>query len=424
MRTDHWLGRGVIYEVFPRSFSSEGTLAGVTAGLDDIARLGATVVWLMPIHPIGALNRKGTLGSPYAVRDYRAIHPDLGDENDLKSLVERAHSLGLRVIIDWVANHTAWDCTLLNQPTWYKPDERGEVACAGHGWTDVAGLDHDHPELCSYLIESMRYWVERFDIDGFRCDVAGLVPVSFWERAREALEAVKPDIGLLAEAYQSALMSKAFDLTYDMPWYRRLKKIIRGGAAAEVLWSEHRRFEREFPTRAQRMRCIDNHDQKRAVDIFGEKGSLAAAALLFTSEGAPLIYSGQEIGDNAPSRAPALFERYPIDWEHPKHGFLETYRELIALRRELPELRAGSTHELDSGTAPAVAFLRELEERRVLVGVNLSDQTIRLRVRHPALAGGHERLAGRAQEDQYRHGGASGGEVRLGPWGWVVVKIF
>jgi cyclomaltodextrinase len=187
-----WLRQSVVYEIFPRQFSASGDFNGVTARLDELQDLGVDVLWLMPIHPNGEKLKKGTYGSPYAVRDYFAIHPDYGTTNDFKRLITEAHRRGLKVIIDVVANHTAWDSVMMATPEFYKRDATGKITPPVPEWTDVAGLDYANPKLRAYMIRMLKYWVQEFGVDGFRCDVAGMVPTDFWEQARRELEAVKP----------------------------------------------------------------------------------------------------------------------------------------------------------------------------------------------------------------------------------------
>ncbi len=420
MKPRHWLTEGIIYEVFVREYSDAGTLAEVAARLDEIGDLGVTTVWLMPIHPVGELRKKGTLGSPYAVRDYGRINPDFGAEADLRDLVDRAHERGMRLIIDWVINHSAWDNPLTRtNPELYQRDEAGNIKVAGHGWTDTAQLDHSSPGLREHLIRQMLRWVRELDIDGFRCDVAGLVPVGFWEDAVQALTQVRPDLGMLAEAYNPELMERAFQLTYDGPWFRAVtRKLLRGGGS-ERMWDKHDMFTRRFPAHAEPMRYIDNHDQPRLVPSFGLDASLAAATLLLTSEGVPLVYNGQEIGSEVPSAAPALFERNPIDWTRPKPGFRQHYRELIHLRRSRPALERGDTAEIEVPHRQLVAFTRRHGDETIFVAISASPDPIRCELRDPRLRAAttllHERRSGRGT--RFSDGGC---EIELGAWGWVV----
>jgi glycosidase len=181
-----WVRDGVIYQIFPRNFSNEGNFKGITAQLDRLKDLGVTILWLMPIHPIGQEKKKGTIGSPYAVRDYYAVNPDYGTADDLKRLIREAHRRDMKVIIDIVANHTSWDSVMMKWPDFYVHDAAGKITYP-HDWTDVAKLNYDNPTLRKYMTDMLVHWVRDFDLDGFRCDVAADVPTDFWERARAEL---------------------------------------------------------------------------------------------------------------------------------------------------------------------------------------------------------------------------------------------
>src|SRR5678816_215589 len=182
-----WVRDGVVYEIFPRAFSAQGDFNGITARLDDLKDLGIDILWLMPIHPIGEEKKKGSIGSPYAVRDYYGINPDYGTADDLKRLVREAHARGFKVIIDIVANHTSWDSVLMKHPEFYKRDAKGNITYP-YDWYDIAALNYGNQELRRYMTDMLKHWIREFDLDGFRCDVAGEVPTDFWENARRELE--------------------------------------------------------------------------------------------------------------------------------------------------------------------------------------------------------------------------------------------
>ncbi|HEY0547331.1 MAG TPA: alpha-amylase family glycosyl hydrolase [Pyrinomonadaceae bacterium] len=372
-----WLRDGVIYQIFPRAFSAEGNFKGVTARLDDLKNLGVTILWLMPIHPIGQERKKGTVGSPYAVRDYYAINPDYGTKEDLRRLISEAHRRGLKVIIDIVANHTAWDSVLMKTPDFYTHDASGQIIPPVPDWADVADLNYDNPRLRDYMIEMLKYWLREFDLDGFRCDVAMMIPTDFWERARIELEKIKPDIVMLAEAHEPDLLVKAFDLDYSWPLHSALTDVIMGNAPATRLrevWEEERA---KFPRGAEHMRFSDNHDERRAIARFGERGALAASALMLTLDGVPMLYNGMEVGDTAESGAPALFERLPIFWgiAERRPEFPRFYTQLIALRKTSEALRSGSLEWLhNSDESRIITYLRRAGDEEILVAVNLSNR--------------------------------------------------
>ena len=224
-----WVRDGVIYEIYPRAFSQQGNFNAITARLDELKDLGVTILWLMPIHPIGQEKKKGTIGSPYAVRDYYAINPDYGTAADLKRLVREAHARGLKVIIDIVANHTSWDSVLMKHPEFYKRDDKGNITYP-YDWYDIAALNYSNQQLRRYMTDMLKYWIREFDLDGFRCDVAAELPTDFWENARRELEQVKPDIVMLAEAHKAELMVSAFDLDYSWPLHSALTQVLQGRA--------------------------------------------------------------------------------------------------------------------------------------------------------------------------------------------------
>lgn len=372
-----WLQSAVIYEINPRTFSAEGNFRAIEKRLPDLQRLGVTILWLMPIHPIGEKGRKGTIGSPYAVQDYYAINPAYGTQSDLKRLVSAAHQHGMKVIIDIVANHTAWDSVLMKHQDWYHHDARGKIVPPEKEWTDVAWLDYGKTELRRYMLDMLKYWLREFDLDGFRCDVAGMVPTDFWETARAELTKIKPDIVMIAEANKPELLVRAFDLDYAWPFHSTLTDVTENGAPASTLaenWSEQKQ---KFPRGALEMRFSDNHDEKRAIARFGERGALAVSALVFTMDGVPVLYNGMEVGDTTESGAPALFYDLPVFWQisERRPNFLSFYQGMIALRKAHPALQQGETQWLrNSGPDAVVTFLRRGGDEEYFIAINLSNR--------------------------------------------------
>jgi glycosidase len=375
-----WVRDGAAYEIFPRNFSAEGNFNGITARLDELKDLGVTILWLMPIHPIGQKMRKGALGSPYAVRDYYAINPDYGTEADLKRLVAEAHKRQLKVILDMVANHTAWDNVMMKNPEFYKRDAKGNVIPPVPQWTDVAGLNYDNPKLREYMIAMFKHWIDPagFDLDGFRCDVAEMVPTSFWVQARAELTKVKPDFMLLAEASKPELFLEAFDLDYSWPLLSALNNVLLKSAPASELkrsWEESRQ---KFPKGSLHLRISDDHDEPRAIARFGLQGALAASTLMFSLDGVPLLYNGMEAGDTAESGDPALFEKVPIFW-HPKDRppLRQIYKELLRLRKQYPAFRTDRVVWLsNSDEANLVTLMRLDDQDEFVVAINFSNRPI------------------------------------------------
>jgi glycosidase len=370
-----WVDSAVIYEIYPRDFSAEGTLNGVTAKLDQLHNLGVNVLWIMPVHPIGQVKRLGPLGSPYSPRDYYAIDPSLGTKQDFANLVTSAHERGMRVILDMVADHTSWDSVMMAHPEFYTHDKAGNIV-SPRGWTDVAGLNYSNPALRKYMIEVFVYWLKTFRLDGFRCDAAAMVPTSFWEELRPALQVVNPNLLMLAEASKPDLMTKAFDLDYAWPMLATFDQVLENGSPASSVQATWLQQTRLFPQGAQHMLISDDHDERRAIVRYGERGTLAASALVFTLPGVPMLYNGMEVGDATASGAPALFSKRTIDWSaaQQERTFPGFYHALIQLRENSQALRHGSLQWLhNSDQQHVVSFERRSGDDTELVTVNLSN---------------------------------------------------
>lgn len=374
----NWIKSAVVYEVNPRTFSKTGDFRGIESRLDSLKDLGVSVLWLMPIHPLGQVKKKGTIGSPYAVQDYYGINPAYGTKDDLKHLVSAAHQRELKVIVDIVANHTSWDSVLIKQhPEWFKHDEKGNIVPPVREWSDVAGLDYRDPQLRAYMTEMLAYWLKEFDLDGFRCDVAGEVPTEFWENVREELTKIKPDIILIAEANKPELLVKAFDLDYAWPFHSTLTDVLENGKSATAIadnWSQERA---RYPKGALEMRFSDNHDETRAIARFGERGALAASAIVFTMDGVPMLYNGMEAGDTTESGAPALFEDLPVFWQiaERRSEYPIFYKQIIALRGAHPALQQGETEWVrNSDMDRVLTYFRRGAGEEFLVAVNTSNK--------------------------------------------------
>jgi cyclomaltodextrinase / maltogenic alpha-amylase / neopullulanase len=373
-----WLRDGVIYEIFPRDFSPAGNFNGVTARLDDLKGLGVNILWIMPIHPIGTKGRKGEYGSPYSVSDYYAVNPDYGTLADFKRLVSEAHKRDLKVIMDVVINHTSWDSVLMRHPEFYKQDNNGKIIPPVPEWTDVAGLNYDSPALRTYMIGMLKYWLQTCDVDGFRCDVAYMVPTDFWEEARTELQKIKPDIMFLAEASKPELLVNAFDIDYSWSLLSTMNNVLTQGApAADVShnWEETRR---QFPRGALHMRISDDHDESRATARYGLRGSLAASALMFTLDGVPLLYNGMEVGDATESGDPALFVKQAIFWTpRDRPPMKSIYKDLIRLRRQHACFRNDHVNWLTvSDDNDLIAFTRSDDTEEFLVVINFSNRPV------------------------------------------------
>ena len=371
--TVDWARDGVIYELFPRVFSSTGDFKGITAKLDDLKKVGVTILWLMPVNPIGQKNKKGSIGSPYAVRDYYGINPAYGTKTDLKRLVTEAHARGMKVITDEVLNHTAWDNKLITEhPDFYKRDANGKILYP-EDWTDVAWLDYSNPKLRSYMIDMLTYWIKEFDLDGFRFDVAHKPPADFWNEARAVLDKVKPDVFWLAEADHPDLEVKAMDADYAWSMHSTMTDVWQGKKPAGAIRETWQKQHDTWPRGALHMMISDDHDERRAIARFGEPGALASEALMLTLDGIPLVYNGMEVGDTTESTAPALFEDLkifcPIAEKRPE--FPRFYRQMIALRKSSEALRRGNVEWIsNTNDTCIVSFLRHATTEDALVVIN------------------------------------------------------
>ena len=386
-----WSSHAVIYQVNTRQFSKEGNFEGVRKGLAHIKSLGADIVWLMPIHPIGEQNRKGELGSPYAVKDYLGINPEFGSEQDFRALVDEAHRLSLKVIIDWVPNHSAWDNPLASEhPEWYAKDYKGDFRPSPWwDWSDIIEFDFEQIGLRKYMINALCYWVEKFDIDGFRCDVAGYVPNDFWQQAVSTLNAIRP-VFMLAEWENRDLHEHAFNMTYAWSWNETLHELAHGRCSLDRLRKYYSWNERSWPQSAYRMTFVSNHD-KNAWDgtqheQFGEALD-ACIALSVIGEGMPLIHNGQEAGEN---KRLAFFERDPIEWQDHETGDL--YRELIALKKSKGVLGNGEfgarmTQVPNSKMDKVFSFVRHNEHEKVFVIINFSQEAVNVTFEEPLFEG-------------------------------------
>ena len=346
--TDKGLRGQVMYQIFVRNFSETGRFSDVLPALDRIKALGTDIIWFAPIHPIGEISRKGSLGSPYAIRDYRAVNPEYGSLDDFKNLVDAIHARGMRCIIDVVYNHTAPDSVLAREhPEWFYRRADGSFGNRVGDWTDVIDLDYSQSALWDYQIETLRQWAGI--VDGFRCDVAPMLPLEFWKRARQAVEAVRPGCLWLSESVEPGFILalremgipalsdseiyEAFDLSYEYDVYGDLVRYLTGeGTLAEYAAALNRQ-EYTYPDNYVKLRFLENHDQVRAAFRFpGERALRSATAFLFFQKGLTLLYAGQEYGLR---HLPSLFDRDPVCWDSPERTDLSPLiQRLSAIKRD------------------------------------------------------------------------------------------
>jgi glycosidase len=421
-----WARDGVVYEIWERAFSTTGDFNGITARLDELQKTGVDILWLMPVNPIGVKGKKGSIGSPYAIRDYYGVNPAYGTKDDLKRLVREAHSRGMKVIVDVVLNHTAWDNTLLTQhPDYYHHDAKGNITYP-EDWSDVAWLDYSKPEVRAYIVDVMKHWIREYDLDGLRCDVAHMIPTEFWEQARPELEKVKPSIFLLAEAEEPSQMVKAFDSDYAWELMHAINDSIARTKPATSIREAWLTERKRFPQGTLPLRISDDHDESRAVVRLGQQGALAAQAIVFTLDGIPLVYNGMEVGDSAESGSPALFENVPITWgiSQRRPEFPRFYQKMIALRKSSEALRRGELQWLEnSDDKRLVTFLRTSGREQFLVAINTTGEAVTATIGGVATGGWEDVTPDlKTNEVAAPAKATEPGSVKLGPWGMRLLR--
>ncbi|TDO01311.1 alpha-amylase family glycosyl hydrolase [Sunxiuqinia elliptica] len=376
-----WVKDAVLYEVNIRQYTPEGTFEAFAEHLPRLKDLGVDILWIMPIHPISEKNRKGTLGSYYAVKDYKGINPEFGTMADFKNLVSEAHDLGFKVIIDWVANHTGWDNQwIFDHPEWYTKDSTGAIIAPNPDWSDIADLNFDVQPMRRAMIDAMDFWLEEANIDGFRCDVAWGVPQDFWEEARASFDSIKPIYMLAEDEDHPGLLKYAFESNYTWKLHHTMNAVAKGEQTAQDLRNYFVEMDEEKYTPGSfPMQFITNHDENSWAGTVNQRMGDAAdafAAFSFTVPGIPLIYSGQEAGLD---KQLAFFEKDEIDWS--KLDKEEFYRRLIELKKTNEALWNG----LDGGDMKLLntnhndqvfAFTREKNSNKLLIIMNLSDRPV------------------------------------------------
>jgi len=375
--TPTWAGPATIYEVNVRQFSATHNFAGVTAQLDRLKSLGVDILWLMPIYPIGVPQRKGTLGSPYSVADYLGVNPEFGDAAQLHTLINSAHSKGMHVILDWVANHTAWDNPWASaHKDWYLLDGNNNFQPPiGTDWTDVIQLNYGNADMRAAMIDAMKFWVTNFNVDGFREDAAGMIPVDFWEQAKAGLATTGRSLFMLAEdSANSQFLYKAFSANYNWPGLTLLKNVAAGTASKSDVLSEMYNDVLGYPAGSFAMNMLTNHDENSwngTVQHFYGNKEKALAALTFAWPGMPLLYNGQETGLDKQLQ---FFESDPIVWNYqsPLQSF---YKHLVTIKKKNPALWAGAAGgklvTMPSGNEAVLAFARLKGASKVFIAINL-----------------------------------------------------
>lgn len=390
-----WLQSAVIYEANLRQGTPTRDLKGLQQRLPLLKDMGVDVIWLMPIHPISEYQRKGALGSYYAVKDYKAVNPEFGNMQDLKEFVRNAHSLGMKVILDEVCNHTGADnAWVVEHPEYYALNEKGEMF-GPYDWTDVYKLDYSKPETRAAMADALKFWVAEADIDGYRCDVAGEVPTDFWEEVRPQLQEIKPVL-MLAESSKPELLLKGFDVDYAWPMkdvfnaialtkgvnkYAEEHKENRPKMNAQDIVALIERQNKEFPQGSLHMNMITNHDlnswEGTEFERYGE-GVGAFAVLSYTLPGVPMMYTGQETGFN---HAFEFFEQDSVMPSQDRNEFTAFYETLNSLKHSNRALDASSAIEfIPTGSEDILAYERTSGDNSVVTIVNLSGEATPLKL--------------------------------------------
>jgi len=365
-----WAKHASIYEVNIRQYTPEGTFQAFAKHLPRLKEMGIDILWLMPVTPISMEKRQGTLGSYYACSSYTDINPEFGTKQDFKLLVEQVHALGMKLIIDWVANHTGADHHWAQtNPDWFILDEEGNFT-ERNGWKDVIDLNFENQQMRIAMIEAMQYWIREFDIDGFRCDMAHLVPLDFWMDARSQCDTLKKCFWL-AEC-EVVEYHNAFDATYAWWWMHESEKFMRGEHGLHEVREVLHAYS-QYPAGALKLFFTSNHDENSWNGTEYEKyGITAKAWAVFTCtwQGMPLVYSGQE---NPNLKRLAFFDKDQIDWKETP-ALHEFYQQLLQYRKQSDALLEGETFILPSEQNFIMAFFRKKETETVLVLLNLSDK--------------------------------------------------
>lgn len=367
----------IIYEVNPKLFEKDKSFNSISSRLDDIQELGVNVVWIMPIYEEGI---EKAFGSPYSVKDFKKINSSYGSFEDLKLLVSKAHSKNMKVILDWVANHSSWDNKWIENKDWYTQNSSGDIISPpGFNWSDVADLNYNNLEMRHAMIDAMKYWITEIGIDGYRCDYAEGVPSDFWREAIKELRNIKGDeLIMLAEGGKSSLFNDGFDLVYGWDFAFKLQELYNGKITLNGLFEANERELEGLPEGKQRMRYSTNHDMasdESPIQVYkNEKGAMSAFVIATTMGGTPMIYSSQEIGYASPL---SFFNFRSIDWNN-NQDYSAEYKKILRIYSQSEALRGGSLRTFH--TENAASYYRKSKNEGVLVMVNITDKNINVKV--------------------------------------------
>jgi len=368
------LNSATIYEVNIRQYTTEGTIQAFIPHLPRLKKMGVDIIWLMPMHPIGLRNRKGCLGSYYSISDFTDINPEFGTKHAFKNLINEIHALGMKVIMDWVANHASWDnIWTINNPDFFARNEAGEFL-SPYDWTDVIQINHENEQAHDALREAMCYWVKEFDIDGFRADLAHLTPVHFWVKARVLTESIKPNLIWLAES-DDVHYAEAFDIFFSWKWMHKTEHFFKNHLSISELINVLHQQNSPFPPHTKQLYFTSNHDENSWNGTEFEKYGIYAKALAVFSflfpNGVPLIYSGQEVANN---KRLHFFDKDEIDWDG-ENNLMDFYQQLSFVRKKL---MVNERIEFIPFEEKIFAFKRGEDSACVYVFLNLDDKQVRI----------------------------------------------
>lgn len=410
-----WAYNATIYELNTRQFTQEGTFVAAEAELPALKALGIDIIWIMPVQPIGEVGRKGTLGSYYAIKDYCAFNPEFGTREDFVSFLNTAHDLGMSVILDWVANHTAPDNAWTNNYDWYYRDSLGNLMVQ-YDWTDIAKLNYGNQDMRNEMLKSMRWWLDSIGIDGFRCDVAMEVPTDFWEWAFDSLRVDYPSLFALSEAEKPELNQKAFDMYYGWELHHLMNDVAQSKKTVDDLWDYFAKADTVFPDYAIRMNFTSNHDENSWNGTEFErmgKASGVMAAFTYVVPGMPLIYTGQEYANN---HRLAFFDKDVIERNHTPEFAM--YQDLNQVRKDNPVLwsnELGAPMQRVVCDNPDIfACVRTNGDNTVIGIFNFSPQEQSFALQTEGLEGDYTCICGMPV-----HLGAAD-HITLKPWEWLI----
>ncbi|WP_163216106.1 alpha-amylase family glycosyl hydrolase [Clostridium thermarum] len=421
------LRNAIIYSVYVRNYGKNGKFIDVENDLQRVKDLGTDIIWFLPIHPIGELNRKGIKGSPYAIRDYREVNPEYGTLEDFKRLVDKIHQYGMKAMMDIVYNHTSPDSYLVkNRPEYFYKKPDGKIGNKVGDWSDIVDLDYNNKDLWRYQIETLKYWVQ-MGVDGFRCDVAPLVPIQFWMQAREEIKKIKPDFIWLAESVEASFilelrkggfiahsdseMYNAFDICYDYDVHKYFKGYLMGEYTLKEYIEKVAQQEYIYPDNYVKLRFLENHDQLRAAELIHDDIKLDIwTAYMYFQKGAVLLFNGQEAKDD---HLPNLFNIDKVVWDGARDEFTSMLRRLAALKKT-PIMAEGnySIGVFDDKDVIVITYEMGQEKLIGIFNVGLENGTIQL----PIEGGSYENLA----TGKFIH--MENGELKL-PYVPVIIRV-